>query len=236
VESRSASVKPKPHAGKDATAQRKKWLPGRHLAWALLLAVSVGALGALLVPPHFALLTRILIGWDIGLIVLLVAQWLIIGLSSPKHVEQQAAVDDPGNLFILMVSIGVSMFGLFGAVFMLDRPDPAMMAFASWAIMAVVFVAVVGGWLELQTTYTLHYARLYYANEEGPGGLVFAGEPPHDMDFAYFAFTVGMTFQVSDIAVTTRAMRRVVLAQSLVSFVYNLVVIALLINIVAGRV
>jgi uncharacterized membrane protein len=100
--------------------------------------------------------------------------------------------------------------------------------------MAIAIVAIAAGWLVIQTAYTLHYARLYYGREGQPGGLDFPGEPPHDSDFAYFAFSIGMTFQVSDVAVTTRELRKVVLAHSLVSFLYDLVVIALVINIVAA--
>jgi uncharacterized membrane protein len=88
----------------------------------------------------------------------------------------------------------------------------------------------------MQTSYTLHYPRIYYADGNGPGGLNFPGSDPDDLDFAYFAFGVGMTFQVADVAVTSKRMRHVVLKHSLFSFWYNLAIIALLINIVAGRI
>jgi uncharacterized membrane protein len=87
----------------------------------------------------------------------------------------------------------------------------------------------------LHTAYTLHYAGLFYADPDMAGGLEFRGGPPDDADFAYFAFGIGMTFQIPDVNVTNRQMRRVVLAHQLVSFAYNTAILALVVNLLAGR-
>jgi len=99
-------------------------------------------------------------------------------------------------------------------------------------------VATVGlSWLVTHTAFTLRYAHLYYRG--GPadeGGLEFPGDDkPDDFDFAYFAFTIGMCFQVSDVAVTDRHIRRTALLHSLMSFAYNTVIIALVLNLVMGH-
>lgn len=83
----------------------------------------------------------------------------------------------------------------------------------------------------------MHYAHLYYLRSSQGSGLSFPGdEPPDDLDFGYFAFTVGMCFQVSDVAVTSKHIRRSVLAHSLFSFVFSTAVIAIALNLALGRV
>ena len=98
----------------------------------------------------------------------------------------------------------------------------------------LAFWAVVSAWAVTHTAFTLRYAHLYYDDSGGKGGLDFpGGEPPDDFDFAYFAFTVGMCFQVSDVAVSRSAFRRWVLAHALLSFAYNTAIVALTINLLA---
>jgi uncharacterized membrane protein len=96
--------------------------------------------------------------------------------------------------------------------------------------------AVVAAWLLTHTAYTLRYAHLYYRDDdEGEGGLSFPGDgAPAYVEFAYFAFTIGMCFQVSDVAVTSRQIRRAVLGQSLLSFAYNTAILATAVSLVVG--
>ena len=89
-------------------------------------------------------------------------------------------------------------------------------------------------WTMTHTAYTLRYAHLYYRSG-GRHGLQFPGdEAPADIDFAYFAFTVGMCFQVSDVTVSTTACRRAVLLHATLAFVYNTMILALALNLVFG--
>jgi uncharacterized membrane protein len=92
-------------------------------------------------------------------------------------------------------------------------------------------VSVALAWVTLQTIYMLRYARMYY--EEGEG-VDFAGDDPDYHDFAYLAFTIGMTYQVSDTAITRRRVRRTVLRHALLSFVFATAFIAVLVNVVGG--
>jgi uncharacterized membrane protein len=92
-------------------------------------------------------------------------------------------------------------------------------------------VSVALAWLILQTIFMLRYARLYY---ERGDGVDFGGEAPDYHDFAYLAFTIGMTYQVSDTAITRRELRRTVLRHALLSFVFATAFIAVLINVVGG--
>ena len=136
---------------------------------------------------------------------------------------------------IFVIDIGSSLVGLFAAAVVLrwikamHPPAPT-----AWTIVALAAIAL--SWVLTHTSYTLRYAKLYYGNPrqtKGSGCLTFPGkEPPADIDFAYFAFTIGMCFQTSDVTVETREMRREVLAHALLSFAYNTMIVALALNLV----
>jgi uncharacterized membrane protein len=103
----------------------------------------------------------------------------------------------------------------------------------SLAFMAAL--GVISAWVVLHTSYTLHYAYLYYRSEESPGGLTFPGEQsPKQRDFAYFAFTVGTSFAVSDVDVTDGRMRQAVLGHEILSFFYNTSILATVVSIATG--
>ena len=103
----------------------------------------------------------------------------------------------------------------------------------SLAFMAAL--GVVSAWGVLHTSYALHYAYLYYRSEASPGGLTFPGEQsPKQRDFAYFAFTVGTSFAVSDVDVTDDAMRQAVLGHQILSFFYNTSILATVVTMATG--
>lgn len=99
---------------------------------------------------------------------------------------------------------------------------------------AIMFTAVGLSWVLLHTIFALHYARLFYADDKLPT-LVFPNDDKPDyLDFAYFSFVIGMTFQVSDVVTNTKHIRRIVLLHSLISFVFNTVIVALTIGVLAS--
>jgi len=103
----------------------------------------------------------------------------------------------------------------------------------SLAFMAAL--GVISAWLVLHSSYTLHYAYLYYRSEESPGGLDFPGEQsPKQRDFAYFALTVGTSFAVFDVDVTDGRMRQAVLGHQILSFFYNTAILATVISTATG--
>jgi len=100
---------------------------------------------------------------------------------------------------------------------------------------------VMFSWALLHTVYSLRYAHTYYGDsdktgvQQHAGGLIFPGDrPPNYFDFAYFSFVIGMTCQVSDVQITSHRMRRITLFHSILSFAFNTVILALLINTVSG--
>ena len=100
-------------------------------------------------------------------------------------------------------------------------------------------IGVALSWFLLHTTFTLHYAHLFYGDAEeataSARGLIFPGESQPDyLDFAYFSFVIGMTFQVSDINITSRKIRRMALLHGTISFFFNTIIVALTVSILAG--
>ncbi len=201
----------------------------------LLIAAALGVTAWLLGPEDFSVSTRGLIGWDVGGLAM-----LLLGLSVTRgHADEtrkRAAARDPGRTLVWLIVLAASGISLFAATFVvheaahLPRPEGHL-------LLILCIVTVLVSWLLTHTAFTLRYAHLYYrAGREEEGGLNFPGKAkPDDLDFAYFAFTIGMCFQVSDVTVTTRTVRRTALAQALLSFAYNTVVLALVVNLIVGH-
>ena len=140
-------------------------------------------------------------------------------------------VSRPSSLFFYVL---ISVVGMALAISLMpDIGDLETMRGLSLAFMAAL--GVISAWGVLHTSYGLHYAYLSYRSEESAGGLTFPGEQrPDQLDFAYFAFTIGTSFAVSDVDVTDRAIRRAVLGHQILSFFYNATILALAINLVTG--
>jgi len=101
---------------------------------------------------------------------------------------------------------------------------------------AMCLFAVASAWTLTHTAYALRYAHVFYRDKgPGSGGLEFPGAPhPDYFDFTFFAFTVGMCFQVSDVTISNSAVRRVVLGHAMLSFAYNTAIIAVVLNLAIG--
>ena len=205
-------------------------------AWrARAIAALAGIVCFLALPPWFGWATRTVGAWDLAVLVLIGEAWFVILRTDPQRARERAVALDPGRAALLAVSFGASVISLVAAVVMIRQPPMAAAADPTWPRAVLGLTAIIGAWTLLHTAFTFHYAGLYYAEPDMDGGLEFRGGPPDDADFAYFAFGIGMTFQIPDVNVTNRQMRRVVLAHQLVSFAYNTAILALIINLLAGR-
>nr|WP_279590152.1 DUF1345 domain-containing protein [Rhizomicrobium palustre] len=148
--------------------------------------------------------------------------------------KKRAAMQDEGILLVVAIALGVIGIDIASVVLALDHGS----AMGTASLVLLVAAAPLG-WFVLHTIMTFHYANLHYFDPPGPGepgrALQFPGtEEPDIWDFAYFSFVIGMTAQVSDVQVAGRDMRRAVTGHSLVSFFFNTVLIALVVNAVAG--
>lgn len=206
----------------------------RRAAGRLLLASTLGLLAcALFTPTRTAWWVRAVAGWDVAAGVLCALAWRTIVRASPERTRARAAIDDPGGTTVFVIAVVSSLFSLFAGAYVLrwSRASPPAEKL-TW--LALALAGIVLSWVLTHTAYTLRYVRLYYARS-GVGGLQFPGDrPPADLDFAYFAFTIGMTFQSTDVIVTSSRLRAFVLSHALLSFFYNTFILAVAINLAVG--
>jgi uncharacterized membrane protein len=193
------------------------------------LSVGVGVLAVLLTPGAPVWQLRAMVGWDATALTLLGASWHILYRSDAATTELRASDEDPGAFVVFVVAVLSSLFSLFAAMLVL-RLSRAQDSSSFWGALALASVAL--SWLLTHTAYTLRYAHLFYRGEIN-GGLIFPGtNTPCDMDFAYYSFTLGMCFQVSDVQVSSPEIRRTTLGHALISFIFNTTIVALSLNVV----
>jgi uncharacterized membrane protein len=193
---------------------------------AVVVATGAGLLGMTQAAP--------LIGWDILAAIYLCLAWSTIWPLDPVAAEAEASREDPGRQLTDLVLNGAAVASLaaVGVVLFGAGAETGYLRYlrAGFAL-ASVFVS----WTLVHTVYTLKYARLYYGGPGPPGGIDFNDSgPPDYADFAYLAFTIGMTFQVSDTAIQSRAIRRTVLRHAWLSFPFLAVIVAASVNLVSG--
>ncbi|HMC94688.1 MAG TPA: DUF1345 domain-containing protein [Polyangia bacterium] len=208
--------------------------PHRALA-RLLISLGLGLATAVAIPARFGSALRAIAAWDVSATVMGSLAWLLILRNGIEETRRHAAEDDPGRRAVGGLIILASGFSLLATAVVL-RQARTFHPEARDLFVALCALAVVSAWVLTHTAYTLRYAHLYYRDDdEGEGGLVFPGEtPPAYLEFAYFAFTIGMCFQVSDVAVSSRQIRRAVLGHSLLSFLYNTAILATAVNLAVG--
>jgi uncharacterized membrane protein len=174
-----------------------------------------------------------LIGWDVGAAVTVVWILLVVAGKDADETEKLAMREDDsraGAELSIMVASTASLIGVgFGLVKASSEHGGPEVVMTIVAVLAVVL-----GWTVVHATYTLRYAHLYYRTG---GGIDFNNDDEPDFrDFAYLAFTVGMTYQVSDTNLKTRAIRRAVTSHALLSYLFGTAIVATMINVVAGLV
>jgi uncharacterized membrane protein len=201
--------------------------PGQRLLICAGLGLVVGVIVAFVTPWQIAILA----GWNAALGAFIA--WLWIGVSGMDAAATKAAAirNDfshlTGDVLLLAASVlNLAVVGL-AVIESIGRP-PAVAGLINGA--AVLSVGL--SWAVVHTVFAFRYADLYY--DDDPGGVDFGGARPSYADFAYLAFTIGMTYQVSDTALRTTAMRKVALRHALLSYLFGSVILAAVINVVAG--
>lgn len=194
----------------------------------LFLAALFGAVLSLLLPADWRLATRVLIGWDAAVGFYLIGAFVLLARSDVARIRRHAAILDEGRIAILFVVVGAAVASLGAIVWQLGTGRvPAHLALA--------IITILLSWTLVHAIFALHYAHEFYAAKPRGGGLTFpGGEEPDYWDFLYFSLVIGMTSQVSDVAVTGRTIRRTVAAHGVVSFLFNAALIALSVNIAAS--
>lgn len=182
--------------------------PERHSAYSLLLAFDAAATFFLLVTVR------------------------MMNQATTAAMSRRARAQREGRWPVLIAGLAVSLATIGALAMELHGKD------GSWLRIALAASTIVLAWCFFNTLFALHYAHAYYDsadNEAIPAGLEFPHtETPDYWDFMYFAFVLGMTFQVSDVQIASRSLRRLALLHGLIAFFFNVVIIALTVNVIAG--
>lgn len=197
-------------------------------------AFGVRAVAALCVawvsPWQFAFV----VGWSATALTVVGGTWSTVGRFDPNQTARWATREDDTRTGAEALLVGAAAASLIGIAFGMLKAKQGSQAWELLLTWATV-LAIVSPWALVHTIFTLRYAALYYGSDP-IGGIDFKakGERPDCGDFAYTAFTVGMTFQVSDTDITNRPMRRTVLCHALLSFLFGAVILATTVNVVAS--
>jgi uncharacterized membrane protein len=202
-----------------------------HLHSRLLISAAFGAAVALaLLAFPLRTTTRLLVGWDAGLVLYLVLCCWTMAHASIANIRERAAIDDEGAIALLVLTTAAALASLAAVVVELDHaPD--------WKRLTLGVATILLSWTFMHFIFALHYAHEYYGAgaDDKVGGLIFPGdEDPDYWDFVYYSFVVAMTAQVSDVQITSKAIRRLTTVHGAVSFFFNVTVLALSVNIVSG--
>jgi uncharacterized membrane protein len=198
----------------------------------LFVSAALGLLIGLLLPSAWSITTRLLVTWDAGVGLYLVLACTAMANSDIARIRWRAALLDEDRLVFLILTAGAALASLGAIVAELGAKATAHAS----AHLALAVVTIALSWAFIHTIFALHYAHEFYIeNRYEDGGLAFPGkEQPDYWDFVYFSLVIGMTSQVSDVAVTAKPIRRAVAAHGVVSFFFNVALLALTVNIAAS--
>ncbi len=204
----------------------------------LLGSAAAGVLAWFLLPHPLGALTRAIIAWDIGVLLFLLSSAARFALADPARMPSYAAVQEEGEWTIFTFTVAGIAFSFAAILGEFSTIGPTGKGFHPLHL-ALVVATLLASWLMTHLTFTYRYAHEYYALSPGrtevDGGLQFPGEnEPDYWDFLYFSLVLGMTFQVSDVEVTSRKLRRLATVHGFLSFLFNTVILALSVNLAAG--
>ena len=187
------------------------------------------------VVQNWGLATRLLVGWDVGIALYLMAAYQIIVYADAGHIRRRAAIEDEGQTGILVLTVAAALASL-GAIIALLGSTHGSSRDAMQLGLATLTILL--SWAFIHTIFAFHYAHEYYGEKGAKkSGLSFPDDDAPDyLDFVYFSFVIGMTSQVSDVAVASKPIRRTVAAHGIVSFLFNAALLALTVNIAASAI
>jgi len=205
----------------------------------LLICLGIAVIVYLVIQiEHLDLLTHVMIGWDTFCLGMIIMSWITFSITSSQQIRAQSKVQDSGRAVVFSITLIATFASILAVLLLLVTKQRFQSAETVHLIIAVA--GMVLSWFLIHTIFTLRYAHIFYGDDEDkPGthaaGLEFPGDTDPDyFDFAYFAFVLGMTFQVSDVQITSKQLRRMAMWHGLLSFGYNTIMIALTINLIAG--
>lgn len=203
----------------------------------MTISTVIGVGVALSLPSQLSWITRALVAWNVAVWSYLILMGWLMTRATHSRVCKIAQQEDKSGVAVLSIMSIASVVSIAAIIFELAT---AKNTTASIKLMhyGMTAATVFGSWFLVGTLYTFHYARVFYTSQEDRRPLKFPDDEvnPDYWDFLYFSFTIAVAVQTSDIAVLSRSMRKAVLAQSVLSFLFNVAIVGLSINIAAGLV
>jgi uncharacterized membrane protein len=206
----------------------------------VMTAIAVGAVVFFSATGLHRLALQIILTWNAFAFTIILLCWIRIILADVRTVVRSAKLQDAGRTAIFLFVIAAACTSLFTVAFLLGTAK-GLHGRALTGHILLAAGTVVCSWFLVHTVFTMHYAHSYYRQAKTGGGpekghgLEFPGSrEPDFLDFAYFSFVIGMTFQVSDVQISSRRLRRLALAHGMLSFAFNTVILAFAINLVSG--
>ena len=214
----------------------------------------LAGLGSRLAPPRFVMFVGVMaaaavgwhllkhnswsdalvIGFNLAVLAFAVSLWPLTRDHNAAEMRRHAAENDANRGWVLLITSAVTLTMMLAMIY--ELPDAKN--HQTWAMIKLIATLALG-WLFSNLTFALHYAHMFYGAGDTPakaqGGLDFPGtKEPDYWDFIYFSFTAGMSFAASDVNVTSGAVRRVLVVQCLLAFIFNIGALAFSINVLAG--
>jgi uncharacterized membrane protein len=201
----------------------------------MIAALAVGIVAALAVPWHMRPMVHVLAAWDVTVWTYLVLIWIHMATAHEDQVREFAQRDDENAGVVLFVICLATLASIVAIVLELASAKN-LGAASTLAHYLLTGLTMFGAWFLIPTIFTLHYARLYYSSDAHETALLFPDHKlqPNYWDFLYFSFTIAVASQTSDVVLRSRSIRRAALAQSILSFYFNVAVLGLCVNIAAG--
>jgi uncharacterized membrane protein len=200
----------------------------------LLGAAIMACLVFAVLPAAWALNSRLLVAWDVGVGCFLALAWIMAARSSPAKMQERAAVEDVTAVTFLALTLAAATVSLAAIAAELTgiRSDGSdEQAFR----LIVAAATILCSWFFVHTMYAIHYAHEYYGDRGERRGIAFPHEEEPDYwDFFYFSFNLGAAAQTSDVVILSKRMRRLALAHTILAFLFNTTILALAVNVGAG--
>ncbi len=200
----------------------------------LVISLLIGAVATIIALYYNLGVVSYLVGWDAAVIIFVAWVWLICWPMDHHQTAKFALREDPSTVAADVILISASIASLVGVGMAIFESHVTSLEPRAIFLGTVSILSVVLAWLLIHTIYTLRYARLFYSHDNS-ARIDFDNEhQPSYVEFAYFALTIGMTFQVTDTFLRGTLVRKAVLKHALLSYLFNTVIIATTINLIAG--
>jgi len=204
----------------------------------LICLLIAGAVFFVVPLPHAEPLTHLMLSWDVFSLLMIIESWIIFSVVTAPQIRVQSKIQDPSRPVVFLIIMIATIASFLAVLLLLLAKDKLKGSLAMHLVIAIA--GMILSWFLIHTTFTTRYAHIFYGDSDEKdgghaGGLDFPSDKkPEYFDFAYFSFVLGMTFQVSDVQITSKKVRKLAMWHGLLSFGYNTIMIALTINLIAG--